>query len=133
MMMTKRMKNLLFIDAVIFVIATLAAFLTGDLAFIINIIGFTGLIFIITAGILTGSFVSRNRVRANYNSDNKERREKNRLSKNFFFVGLINISISIFTYEITKQGFSLMHRKSQPLQKKGISILKPVKWLIYSL
>jgi hypothetical protein len=94
------MKNLLFIDAVIFVTAAAAAFLKGDLAFIINITGFTGLIFIVTAGILTGSFVSGDKIRANYNADDKERREKNRLSKNFFFAGLINITISIFAYKI---------------------------------
>jgi uncharacterized membrane protein len=99
------MKNLLFINAVIFVIAAVAAFLKGDIAFIINITGFAGLIFIVTAGILTGSFVSGDRVRGNYNAEDKERREKKRLSKNFFFIGLIDIATSVFAYELTKQGF----------------------------
>ncbi len=103
------MKNLLFINAVIFVIAAVAAFLKGDIAFIINITGFAGLIFIVTAGILTGSFVSGDRVRGNYNAEDKERREKKRLSKNFFFIGLIDIATSVFAYELTKQGFSLIH------------------------
>lgn len=95
------MKNLLFIDAGIFIIAAVTAFLKRDFAFIIDIIGFSGLIFMVTAGILTGSFLSGNRIRANYNAEDEERKEKNRLSKNLFYVGLFNIAISVLTYEFT--------------------------------
>jgi hypothetical protein len=102
------MKNLLFIDTGIFVIAVAAASLRGDFTLIIDIIGLAVLIFIVLAGILTGSFLSGNRIRANYNADDEERREKNRLSNNLFFVGLFNIAISVFAYELTNQGFSLM-------------------------
>ena len=69
------MKNLLFIDAGIFVIAAVAAFLKGDFTLIIEIIGYAGLIFIAIAGILTGSFVSGDRIRANYHAEDEERRE----------------------------------------------------------
>lgn len=97
------MKSLLFIDAGIFIIAAVTAFLKGNFAFIIDIIGFAGLIFVATAGVLTGSFVSGDRVRANYDVEDEERKEKNRLSKNLFFVGSFNIAISILTYEFTLQ------------------------------
>lgn len=90
------MRNLLFIDAGIFVIAAVASFLKGDFTLIVEIIGYAGLIFIVIAGILTGSFVSGDRIRANYHAEDEERREKNRVSKNLFFVGLFNIAISIF-------------------------------------
>ncbi|AKB74786.1 hypothetical protein MSLAZ_1525 [Methanosarcina lacustris Z-7289] len=89
------MKNLLFIDAGIFVIAVVAAFLKGDFTLIIEIIGYAGLIFIVIPGILMGSFVSGDRIRANYHAEDEERREKNIVSRNLFFVGLFNIAISI--------------------------------------
>ena len=93
------MKNLLFIDEGIFVIAAVAAFLKGNFTLIIEIIGYAGLIFIAISGIFAGFFVSGDRVRANYHAEDEERREKNRLSKNLFFVGLFNIAISIFAYD----------------------------------
>ena len=73
------MKNLLFFDAGIFVIAVAAAFLEEDFTLIIGIIDFAGLIFIVIAEIviaeiLIGFFLSGNRIRANYTADNEERR-----------------------------------------------------------
>lgn len=105
----ERIKSLLFIDVGIFVIAALASFLKEDFMLIIDIIGCTGLIFVVTAGILAGSFVSGDRIRANYDPEEEERKQKNRLSENLFFVGLFNIVISIFAYELTKQGFAVMN------------------------
>ncbi|MHC1757449.1 MAG: DUF5316 domain-containing protein [Methanosarcina sp.] len=93
------MKNLLFIETGIFVIASVAAFLKGDFALIIEITGYTGLIFVAIAGILTGSFVSGDRIRANYNHE-EERKPKNKLSENLFFIGLFNIAISAFAYKL---------------------------------
>ncbi|WP_440947851.1 DUF5316 family protein [Methanosarcina sp. T3] len=97
------MKSLLIIDAGIFILAAVTAFLKGDPGFIIDIIGLTGLIFFAIAGVLSGSFVSGDRVRANYEDEYKELKEKNRLSKNLFYVGLFNIAISVLTYEFTLQ------------------------------
>jgi len=97
------MKSLLFIDAGIFIIAAATAFLKGDPGFIIDIIGISGLIFMVTAGILTGSFLSGNRIRANYHAEDEERKEKNKISKNLFYVGLFNIAISVLTYKLTLQ------------------------------
>jgi len=89
------MKNLLFIDAMIFVIAAVAAFLRGNFMLIIEIIGYIGLILIVAAAILMGSFLSGDKIRANYNPEKEELKQKNRLSENLFFVGLLNIATSI--------------------------------------
>lgn len=99
----RRVKSLLFIDAGIFIIAAVTAFLKGELGFIIDIIGLTGLIFFVMAGVLSGSFASGDWVRANYEDEFEEREEKNRLSKNLFFVGLFNLAISVLTYEFILQ------------------------------
>lgn len=66
----------------------------------IEIIGSIGLIFMVAAAILMGSFSSGDRRRANYNPEGEERRQKNRLSENLFFVGLFNIAISAFAYKL---------------------------------
>jgi len=97
------MKSLLFIDAGIFIIAAVAAFLKEDLGLIIDIVGLTGLIFFVIAGVLSGSFASGDRVRANYDYEYEELQEKNRWSKNLFLIGLFNFAISILTYEFTLQ------------------------------
>lgn len=103
------MKDLLAIELGILVIATVIALLRGNFILVIEIIGYIGLIFMITAAILTGSFpsvgrigadYSRNRIRANYNPDKEERRQKNRLSEKLFFIGLFNIAISALAYRL---------------------------------
>ncbi|MDY9927014.1 DUF5316 family protein [Methanosarcina sp.] len=70
------MKNLLLYRFGIFVISSVAAFLKGDFTLITGIIGYVGLIFLVIAGILTGSFMSGDRVRANYNAEDEERKER---------------------------------------------------------
>lgn len=104
------MKNLLAIESGILVIATVAALLMKNFMLIAEITGYIGLIFIVAAAILRGSFpsgnrigadYSRNRVRASYNPDEKERKQKNRLSENLFFLGLFNIAITVFAYKLT--------------------------------
>lgn len=95
------MKNLLAIELGILVIAVVAALPKGDLMLSIEIIGSIGLIFMVTAAILMGSFSSGDRIGANYNSEEREeRRQKNRLSEYLFFVGLFNIAISAFAYKL---------------------------------
>ncbi|WP_369793133.1 DUF5316 family protein [Methanosarcina sp. 2.H.A.1B.4] len=66
-------------------------------------IGFAGLIFVATAGVLTGSVVNGDRVRANYDTEDEERKEKNRLSKNLF---LLALSISPYQYLLMNSHYS---------------------------
>lgn len=94
------MKNLLAIELGILAIATVVALLRGNFMLIIEITGSIGLIFMITAAILMGSFSSGDRIRANYNPDEEERKQKNRLSEKLFFIGLFNIIISAFAYKL---------------------------------
>lgn len=103
------MKNLLAVELGILAIATVIALLRGNLMLIIEIAGSIGLVFMVTAAILMGSFssgdriradYSRNRTRANYNPDEEERKQKNRLSEKLFFIGLFNIIISAFAYKL---------------------------------
>lgn len=103
------MKNLLLIESGILVIAAVTAFLRGNFMLIIEIIGFIGLIFMVTAAIMMRSFpnwdgiganYSEDRIRANYNPDKEERKQKNRLSEKLFFIGLFNIAISAFAYKL---------------------------------
>ena len=96
----ERVKNLLAIELGILVIAAVAALLKGDFMLMIEIIGSIGLIFMVAAAILMGSFSRGDRIRANHNPEGEERRQKNRLSENLFFVGLFNIAISAFAYKL---------------------------------
>lgn len=96
------MKNLLAIESGILVIAAIIALLRGNAILIIEIVGSIGLIFMLTAAILRSSFSSGDRIRANYNPEEKEEySQKNKLSENLFFIGLFNIAISVFTYKLT--------------------------------
>ncbi|WP_410509290.1 hypothetical protein RSJ42_03315 [Methanosarcina hadiensis] len=60
------MKNLLAIELGILVIATVIVLLRGNFILVIEIIGYIGLIFMITAAILMGSFPSVGRIGADY-------------------------------------------------------------------
>ncbi|MCQ1535929.1 hypothetical protein FTO70_09600 [Methanosarcina sp. KYL-1] len=97
------MRNLLLIGVGTFVIALIAAFLLEDPTVILKIAGSVGLIFLVVAGILSGSFLSGNRIRANYYSQGEdERKEKSKLSSDLFFTGLLTIVLSAIAYYLMK-------------------------------
>ncbi|HII01393.1 TPA: DUF5316 domain-containing protein [Methanosarcinaceae archaeon] len=103
------MRNLLIINLGIIVIAAAAAFLKGDSTLFIEIIGFAGLVFCAIAGILSGVFENGYRIRTNYDIEEAgERRERNRLSRNLFCVGIFNITITFLTYKFILQRLSMI-------------------------
>ncbi len=103
------MRNLLIIDMGIIVIAVVTAFLKGDPTLIIDIVGITGLIFFVISGLFSGAFVSGERVRANYYpEEEEERRQKNRLTRDLFYVGVFNITITFLTYKFILQRLSMI-------------------------
>ncbi|MFS0861189.1 DUF5316 domain-containing protein [Fredinandcohnia sp. 179-A 10B2 NHS] len=80
-------------------ISTIIAVLLQDISLYYKISGGIGIGALILSGVTFGAFISGDRMRANYYSEEKSEREKRvKTATNFFLAGLPNIIGSILFY-----------------------------------
>lgn len=93
------MKKSLGIGFLILGISTIIAFLLQGISLYYKISGGIGIGALILSGVTVWVFISGDRIRANYYSEEKSEREKRvKTAINFFLVGLPNIVGAIFFY-----------------------------------
>lgn len=89
------MKKSMILSFIVMCIGIVIGRIFNDWMLTIKICGFSGVICIGIAGVLNGSFVSGDRIRANYSFDTKEDRiEKSKISNFAIAVGLPNIILA---------------------------------------
>jgi Family of unknown function (DUF5316) len=86
-----------FITGVVFLVVVLiVSMVLGDGSLILKISGGVGLIGMLASGLLTGAFISGDRIRANYYTESKEDRSKRiRTANSLFLFGLPNFAASV--------------------------------------
>lgn len=85
----------------IFGITLLVGIISGDFTITMFISGLTGVISLLISGLLSGAFVSGDRVRANYSNENIEQSYKRQnLILVFFKIGIPNILGAIIIYKL---------------------------------